>query len=253
VPPWARADQAFLQRWVTVVSSSGTPLATRVDYEGIAARRDRDRMLAEVRTALLSVDPATLDDRARLAWAIDTYNFLVIERIVQHLHRGPGGRVGSVHDIPGFFDEPAVTVRGRTLALDQFEGVFVFPDRNLSAPLNNHWRLDPRAHFALVCGAVGCPPLRREVYVPEALDAQLDQATNEALASPAHLRFNPATGGLEQSQIFAWYPWDFDMRGWDFLVQHAPEPMRAEIARRKFTQASGVIPWDWNLNQAPRR
>ena len=54
---------------------------------------------------------------------------------------------------------------------------------------------------------------------------------------------------LVQSQIFAWYPWDFDMRGWDFLVRHAPERIRAEIARRKITQASGVIPWDWSLNQ----
>ncbi len=252
LPPWAAPWQAMLQRWVVVTSPKGAPLETRVDYEGLAAARGHEADLRRVHDALFAVDPGTLDDRARLAWAIDAYNFLVIERVVQHLHDG-GHRIGSVRDVPGFFDQPAVTLAGKPYALDQFEAAFVFPDRNLNAPLVNHWRLEPRAHFALVCGAVGCPPLRREAYLPEALEQQLEQATHEALASPRHLKLDPATGRLEQSQIFAWYPWDFDMRGWDFLVGHAPAPVRAEIARRRILHPSGVITWDWSLNQAPRR
>src|SRR5207253_1114628 len=66
-PSWAGPYQAFLQRWVTVVSA--TPLVTRVDYDRLAAQRDRDAALARVHGALLAVDPAAVDDRARLAWA----------------------------------------------------------------------------------------------------------------------------------------------------------------------------------------
>jgi hypothetical protein len=33
---------------------------------------------------------------------------------------------------------------------------------------------EPRIHFALVCAAMGCPPLRGEAYTGARLDAQLD-------------------------------------------------------------------------------
>lgn len=252
VPAWAVPWQALLQRYVVVVSAARAPLATRVDYERLAAAPDRDAQLGRVRSALLGVDPATMDDKARLAWAIDTYNFVVIERVVQHLHDGQGGaRIGSVRDVAGFFDHNAVTVGGKPYSLDAFESAFVFPDRGLSPPARNHWRLEPRAHFALVCGAVGCPALRREAYIPDDLEDQLERATKEALASPAHLRFDPATGAVEQSQIFAWYPKDFGMRGWEFLVRYVPPAVKAGIARHAITHATGVISWDWSLNQAP--
>ena len=36
--------------------------------------------------------------------------------------------------------------------------------------------MDPRIHFALVCGAKSCPPIR--VYTPESLDQGLEAAAS---------------------------------------------------------------------------
>ena len=35
--------------------------------------------------------------------------------------------------------------------------------------------MDPRIHFALVCGAKSCPPIK--VYTPDSLEDGLDSAT----------------------------------------------------------------------------
>lgn len=253
LPAWVAPWQRLLDRAVVVVSAPGAPLTTRVDYTTLATARDRDATLATVHAALLSVSPTALDDRARLAWAIDTYNFLVIERVVRQLSDTHGARIASVRDIPGFFDSTAVTIADHPYSLQQFEGTFVFPDRNATHPLDVKWRLDPRAHFALTVGAVGSPPLQPQAYLPDSLDAQLERATRETLASPLHLRFDDARGTLLQSAIFGWYPWDFDMRGWDFLVAHAPPEVRAGIARHHLNQPTDMLDWDWTLNQAPAR
>ncbi len=48
---------------------------------------------------------------------------------------------------------------------------------------------EPRIHFALVCAALGCPPLRSEAYVAPRLEEQLeDQAHAFLLRSPARRR-----------------------------------------------------------------
>lgn len=253
-PPWAAAWQTLLDRAVVIVSPAGAPLATRVDYEALAAARDRDAALARVRAALLAVSPAALDARARLAWAIDSYDFLVIEQVVRHLHDAPGGaRIASVRDVPGFFDDSLVTVDGQRYSLATFEATFVFPDRNATHPLDDPWRLDPRAHFALCNGSVGAPPLQPRAFLPDSIDAQLDRVTHAALADPAQLRWNATSGTPNQSQIFAWYPWDFDMRGWEFLVRYTPPAVRDSIARHHVAQFGEPIEWDWSLNQAPRK
>ena len=44
--------------------------------------------------------------------------------------------------------------------------------------------LDPRIHFALVCGAKSCPPIR--VYTPASLEAGLEAAA-QAFCSSASL------------------------------------------------------------------
>ena len=43
---------------------------------------------------------------------------------------------------------------------------------------------DPRIHFAVNCASRSCPPIRAEPYVAATLDAQLDDATRNYLASP---------------------------------------------------------------------
>jgi hypothetical protein len=62
---------------------------------------------------------------------------------------------------------------------------------------------EPRIHFALVCAAMGCPPLRGEAYTGARLDAQLDdQARAFLLRSPEKNRVDVAARTVHLSPIF---------------------------------------------------
>ncbi|MBI5711214.1 MAG: DUF547 domain-containing protein [Candidatus Eisenbacteria bacterium] len=250
--------QKLLRDYLVVTSARGAPLETRFAYARLATARDGRERLARVRAELLSVPPAKLDDRARLAWAIDAYDFLVIESVMEFLRHPGGARYRSVRDMGDsagtFFERPVAEIAGKKYSLNAFEEAFVFPWRQKSAQPPSRWAMDPRAHFALVCAAAGCPPLSPRAYLPDSLDAQLDRAVRDALASPRHLRWNEATGALEASEIFEWYAWDFKpldemLR---FIADHAPPAVRDGMLRKKVARVTRYIPWDWTLNQAPR-
>jgi len=136
--------------------------------------------------------------------------------------------------------------------LDDFEKTFVFPGRGQAKPAA--WALDPRAHFALVCGARGCPPLQPRAFLPESLDVQLDRASRDALASPRHLNWDARTHALEASEVFEWYAADFG--GADgalaFIRRYAPASVASRIQHGEAKRIERFIPWDWTLNQTPR-
>lgn len=66
---------------------------------------------------------------------------------------------------------------------------------------------DPRIHFAIVCASSSCPKLRREAYVSERLDTQLENATRAFVNDPARNQINEQ--GVALSKIFKWFADDF--------------------------------------------
>ena len=222
--------QDVLDHFVRVISPPGAPLDTRVDYLGLRTSKHRIERFAAVRSDLLSATPSKMSPSARLAWAINTYNFLVLEMTTNNLWskqvspelkaRGIWGipfksvRFVKVNEVP-FFDAIAATVEGKNYTLNSFERTFVFngyapaPPGAKSKPKPRPKSLDPRAHFALVCGALGCPPLQPRAFRAESLDVQLDRAVRDALAGPRHLRWEPEYHVVRGSQIFEWYEADF--------------------------------------------
>lgn len=258
--------QALLDEFLVVTSSPGRPLETRFNYTALHQRRDRNMRFALIRRQLFGVTPSLMSDDERLAWAINAYNFLVIEAVTENLFRSPARgqasdprreRHASVMQMTvrgqKFFDAKLVEIEGRGYSLNAFERRFVFADA--ATRRQPPQRLDPRAHFALVCAAKGCPPLRPRCYRADSLDPMLDVATRDALASPTHLRWDAATGRLEVSSIFDWYKADFGGpdAAYAFIKQYAPPTVRAEIEAQKKRRWSGVIPWDWDLNHTPDR
>lgn len=65
--------------------------------------------------------------------------------------------------------------------------------------------LDPRIHFALNCGAKGCPPIRHYDY--KSIDEQLDLATRAFLYSET--KENETKNQVQISKLFSWYKSDF--------------------------------------------
>ena len=213
-------------------------------------------MLDGIRRELLGGAPSRLEPRTRLAWAINTYNFLVIDAVTRAYASGASGHdtLRSVMDLAKsphpFFDSPVATIEGHVYTLNTFERHFLFADfdRKDNAPPA---ALDPRVHVAIVCAARGCPPLRARPFTALRLDDELDAAVHHALASPLHLTVDAPPGGVAASAIFEWYAADFGGRekALAFLQRFAPDVARERIERRGLKSIARTIPWNWALNQ----
>ena len=66
--------------------------------------------------------------------------------------------------------------------------------------------MDPRIHFALVCGASSCPPI--SIYQADKLDVQLDLAAR-SFVNGGGVLLNKDEMTLSLSPIFQWYSVDF--------------------------------------------
>ena len=249
--------QQLLNELLTVISAPGEPLDTRFDYEKFYDMRGRFERCKRIRRQMLAVPPSAMDERARLAWAINLYNYLVLETATEYLLVPDRGRLRykGPRDIKTpmgpFFQAPLVEIEGKSYSLDQLELHFLFADFDRAKGGNPPAALDPRVHFAVVCGAIGCPPLQPRAYRGDSLERQLESATRNALALPRHLVFQEATGRVQASSIFQWYTADFGGidKAFDFLLKYAPAKTRAAIEQSKVTSIAGMTAWDWNLNQ----
>jgi hypothetical protein len=255
--------QKLLDELLTVFSGKGEPLDSRFDYEKFYDQKGRYERLARIKRELLEAPPAQMDARTRRAWAINTYNYLVIETATNNLLVPGRGRLRykGVRDIRlpdppnDFFRTPVVQVEGKGYSLDEFERTFIFDGFTLQPPGERPATIDPRVHFAIVCGALGCPPLLPRAYRPDSLETQLDFATRNALSLPRHLRLDGKSGRLDGSAIFIWYAPDFGGREkvFEFVKKYAPAKIRAAIAQQKITGMFGTVQWDWLLNQTAHK
>lgn len=220
-PPW-KEYEALLQRYVDAQG--------RVDYR--TWKEKDEQALRAVVEKFARVDPDALSPQARKAYWIDVYNALTLQGILE------------------FF--PLTSIKDKVGPLWSLWKDYKFGPRQLSLDDIEHQILrklgDPRVHAALVCAARSCPPLRREAYVPERLDAQLDDNARAWLRDPARgVRVEGKTVRL--SRILEWFAADF---GADqaarlaWVAKFLPEEQRAAL------QAPDVkvtyLHYDWALN-----
>lgn len=249
--------QELLTQHVWTVSEPGSPLETRFNYEGFHDEKGRAERTFHIRKQFLSVDPTGLDVKNRRAWAINFYNFMVIENITDNLLI-PGKkrqRYLSVRDIKlggeDFFKHKVVKIDTVRYSLDDFEKHFLFDDFDRKPGATPPATLDPRIHFAVVCGAIGCPPLQPRAFRADSLAHHLDSATRQALAHPAHLIFTPGINNVRLSALFFWYGADFGgtpaAAGW--AAKYLDKERRAELEKIKDRAQTAQINWDWKLNQ----
>ena len=221
--------------------------ASQVRYAGFAA--DRAALKAYLDT-LSAVTPAAFNAFGKpqqMAFLINAYNAFTVELI---LTKYPN--LASIKDLGSLLSNPWkpkwVPLLGDKLSLDDIE------HGNLRA----RGRFDdPRIHFAVNCASVGCPMLREEAFVPERLDAQLDEQALRFLSDRTRNRLRE--GRLEVSKIFDWYGEDFRLghRGIGslaaFLARHADvladAPADRERVRAQKAEIS-FLDYDWALNDA---
>lgn len=259
---------ALLKKYTRVIQVKGKPYETRFDYEQLFIderiwQTKRAEGLETLHTQLLSLDPGTLSPTERTAWAINAYNFLVIERITTKL-LVPGHKFQR-YDSPKqinneegtFFAAKVATLNGVDYSLTGFQRRFVYGD-TAAVPMADAFSArehggDPRLIMALVHGAICSGPLQPWVYRADSLDAQLDRASRLALALPTWLRFDPATQMISASNRFFEERADLggnDMPGlMPLLTRYAPLAVRKAITARKLVRPDLFFEPDWKLNQ----
>jgi hypothetical protein len=157
--------------------------------------------------SLSKADITKLDPKELLAFWINTYNAYTIQLINSHSERESIRNFNKSMGIAGHgpWREKLVKAGGGIYHLDDVEQDII--RKQYFTKVGK----EPRIHFALVCAAMGCPPLRSEAYTGPKLDAQLqDQARTFMLKSPAKNHIDLKTETLYGSEIFVkYYPEDF--------------------------------------------
>ena len=217
-----------------------------VDYDAFARSPEFQGYLR----TLAATSPAGMSRNDQLAYWINAYNAYTIQLVNKHGERESIRNINKTLGVIrayGPWNEPIVRAGGRTYTLDHVE-------QNI---LRKELR-DPRIHFALVCAAMGCPPLRSEAYVGARLEAQLDDQARDFLArTPSKNRVDVASRTLFASQIFQFRDYEKDFGGTPraigrYIARYLPDGPEKRLLlggdfRIRYTE------YDWSLNKQRTR
>lgn len=202
-----------------------------VNYKGITADSTELNKYLDMLSAN-TPDPKTWSESAQLAYWINAYNAFTIQLIIRNYP------VKSIKDIAGSiplintsWDIKFILIGDNDYDLNNIEHGIIRKQFD-----------EERIHFALVCAAISCPPLRREAFTAEKLDDQLN--------NQAKIFFNDKTKNAISknkaiiSPILKWYGSDFRDKAVD---------LRAYINKYSNVKISSDVrvtygDYDWALN-----
>lgn len=161
------------------------------------------------------------------SYLINVYNLFVISKIAGNYP------IGSPMDDSGFFTDKSFNLNGKLISLDHLENGILRKEH-----------ADPRLHFALVCGALGCPPITNFAYREEQLDIQLDRQVKLAMNNDAFVYSMEDDKSIYLSEIFNWYEEDFGKNQKEVIAYI--NGFRTE----QFDASYDIhyYPYDWTLN-----
>lgn len=212
----------------------------RVDYAGLKRSPEALRGYLDSLAGISRTEFEAWPRPEQLAFLINLYNASTLQLIVDHYPVKSIRKIGSL--VQGPWQKPVVRLWGRLESLDHVEHVLIRPVFK-----------EPRAHFALVCASIGCPPLRPEAYTGALLENQLSDQGRLFLSESSKNRFDPSTRTLHLSPVFQWFASDFEAPGSDirtFVAPFLPAETRAAVmmpgVKVRYTE------YDWSLNSQPQ-
>lgn len=232
----------LLKRFVATTEDGHS---TTIDYAGIQKQRaelqDYLSKLADVEPQQFSAWPTP----ERLAFLINAYNAWTVELILEEYPD-----IDSIRDIGGWFGSPwkqaIAPLLGKKRTLDEIEHGMIRGSGEFD---------EPRIHFAVNCASIGCPALRREAYVADDLEAQLEAQTRDFLSDRSRNAWRD--DALYVSPIFKWYGEDFEA-GWrgtdslvEFLARYADALGLSQDQKQALLDGKATIrytDYDWRLN-----
>lgn len=213
-----------------------------VDYDGFQQSPEFTQYLQ----TLAATDPAGLPEADQLAFWINAYNAYTIQLINHHHERESIRNINKTLGVVkayGPWKEKLARVGGKAYGLDDIEQGIIRKRFH-----------EPRIHFALVCAAMGCPPLRSEAYVGGRLSEQLDdQGRLFLLQSPAKNRVDAPANTVYLSPIFVSFR-DYirDFGGTPaavgkFIARYYPDGAEKQLLESGTFKVE-VTQYDWSLN-----
>ncbi len=215
-----------------------------VDYKNLCKDERLDQYLKQVS----DTDPTPLLKYDSMAFWINAYNVFTLDLICQNypiksinqLHSGGlifGGVIGKTA-----WDKPFITINEKIYSLGQIEHKILRPQYK-----------DPRIHFALVCAARSCPPLRSEAYEGFRLSDQLNDQGKIFLINRADLNsFDLDHNIANLSSIFSWFLKDFGKNSkqlLEYLSVYLPDNVSADIKANLSGWKIKYNKYDWSLNE----
>lgn len=176
----------------------------------------------------------------KLSFLINAYNAFTLTLVVNNYP------VSSIKKIGGWFSTPwkiqFFKLFGELHSLDDIEHEMI-----------RKWFNEPRIHFALVCAAKSCPPLRNEAFVAARLETQLRDAARNFLSDKDRNYFDGGTGTLYLSSIFKWYGDDFNKTygsAQQFIATVIAGSKIEEVKIANEKTPVEYLNYDWTLNDA---
>ncbi|KAK2839632.1 hypothetical protein Q5P01_013372 [Channa striata] len=228
-----------------------------VDYKGMSANPAFERY-CELAIQLQRVELLSLSREEKLAFFINIYNALVIHgylrlgaptnmwqryRFFNYVSYLIGGEVFTLQDI-----ENGV-LRGNRKGVAQLLRPFSKSDPRLQMALPD---AEPLIHFALNCGAKGCPPIK--TYTPQDIDSQLRTAAEAFLENDNGCVVDSGKREVRLNQIFKWYKADFggtDEKLLKWVLDHMGDsPKKASLQGILSAGKTKIsfLPYDWSSN-----
>ncbi|MFB6307112.1 MAG: DUF547 domain-containing protein, partial [Flavobacteriales bacterium] len=161
----------------------------KVDYKLLIENKEKMNNYLKKLYNVKSLQAWNNDEK--LAYWINLYNASTLKLIISEYP------VENMLNLDKPFKRKFIHMKGDKFALNKIENEIIRPKFQ-----------DPRTHFALNCGAVSCPKLRNEAYMPNKLDEQLNDQTKHFLRKSN--KNNISKNKLSLSKIFEWYKEDFD-------------------------------------------
>ncbi|XZE53455.1 VTT domain-containing protein [Planctomycetaceae bacterium SH139] len=217
-------------------------LKEHVDDAGWVDYRRLAQSAGELKSYLDAIAAAPFDELGRdekLTLLINGYNAATLMLIIENLP------INSIMDIPEAkrWDDQRWVIGGNRWSLNQIEHEQIRPNF-----------AEPRIHFALVCAAVGCPPLRNEAYLAKQLDSQLEKQSQYVHDHGTWFQFDAERGELALTKLYNWYGGDFVQTGGS--VQEFAAKYSGDLASflKSGAPAQQIwLPYDWSLNSPANR
>ncbi|MDP2434906.1 MAG: DUF547 domain-containing protein [archaeon] len=220
-----------------------------VDYEAISKSPELSSFMLLVHE-LQTVDLAGLSPARLKIFFLNLYNTLII-----HATIALGAPKTALHR-SRFFTSVSYLIHDTRWSLDDIEHGALRSNGRLAGFLARwQWRgsdprlrycipLDPRIHFALVCGAKSCPPLRH--FCDDNIDQALDHSTRSFLEQEVSVDHQHKR--IVISALFQWYGRDFGQSSQEILrwiSQHMPP---GTPALDQLDYPIDYSPYDWTSN-----